>query len=100
MAGEHPYTRAARAISARAARQARAERRESQYADVLRIDPLRARRHDTDEIVDEGDDLVLGQWARTYHAQVGITTDDTLVFHPMPDDTIVVVEVLSDADVS
>ncbi len=73
--------------------------RGAEYATVEGVNPLRARRHDTGDLV-EGDELVLGQWARRYHARWGIDTGDTLIFQPMSDDAVLVVEVLSSTDVS
>lgn len=69
------------------------------YATVEDVSPLRARRHDTGELVD-GDELLLGQWARRYDARWGIDEGDTLICQPMDDDAVLVVEVLSETDVS
>lgn len=94
-ADEHGARGVAEAIRKQARRQAHGLSRHLRYAIVRKEAPLKAELTDSHKLLD-GDDLVLGQWARHYDTVYSIDKGDTLVVQLMDNGDYLVVDVVSD----
>lgn len=70
--------------------------REIEYADVKRVNPLALELHNSRIGLDEGDDLTLSQWVRSYHRTVGINRGDTLAVKRMRSGKWLATDVIND----
>ena len=91
---------AGRAIRGRIENDVDRQQRVTRYAEVVRLNPLTAKVHDSDLRLDVNDDLVLGQWLRQYIEEYGISVGDTLLVSRMRNGDWIVNDLISQTPVA